>query len=141
MRFVILRKADHETEAGALPTEELITAMMKYNDELMKAGVLAGGDGLQPSAKGARVKFSGGKPNVVDGPFAEAKELVAGFTLIDVQSREEALEWAKRWPAIDGHGEVELEVRQVYEAVDFGEAYTPQLQEAFDQIARAAGRA
>ena len=138
MRFAILRKADHETEAGALPTEELITAMMKYNKELVDAGVLAGGDGLQPSAKGARIKFSNGTPAVIDGPFSETKELVAGFTLIDVASREEAIAWAKRWPAIDGHGEVELEIRAVVTAEDFGEAFTPQMREALAELERAA---
>src|ERR1043166_8528499 len=122
MRFLIMRKADHETEAGALPSEELITAMMKYNTELADAGVLAGGEGLQPSAKSARVKFSKGVPTVIDGPFAEAKELVAGYTVIDVPSKEDAIAWAKRWPAIDGHGEVELDIRPVYAAEDFGEA-------------------
>ncbi len=122
MRFMIIRKADPETEAGAMPSEELITAMARYNEELVNAGVMVGGDGLQPSAKGARIKFSGGEPTVIDGPFTEAKELVAGFTLIEVASREEAIEWMKRWPTIDGHGNVQLELRQVYELSDFGES-------------------
>lgn len=139
MRFVILRKADHETEAGALPTEELLAAMMKYNEELAKAGVLAGGEGLQPSAKGARIKFSNGTPAVIDGPFAEAKELVAGFTMIEVASKEEAIAWAKRWPALDAHGGVELEIRSVVTAEDFGEAFTPQMREALDRLASASG--
>ena len=122
MRFMIIRKADPETEAGAMPGEELIEAMARYNQELVDAGVMLGGDGLQPSSKGARIRFSNGTPTVVDGPFTEAKELVAGFTMIEVASREEAIEWAKRWPTIDGHGNVELELRQVYELSDFGES-------------------
>jgi hypothetical protein len=125
MRFMIIRKADAETEAGAMPTEQLVSDMMRYNEEMVNAGVMKGGDGLQPSAKGFRVKFTGGKPTVTDGPFAEAKELIAGYTLIDVASREEAIAWATRWPAIDGHGHVQLEVRQLYEAEDFGEEFTP----------------
>lgn len=122
MRFMIIRKADPETEAGVMPTEELITAMARYNQEMADAGVLVGGDGLQPSAKGTKIKFSGGKPTVTDGPFTEAKELIAGYTLIEVASKEEAIEWVKRWPTIDGHGNVELELRQVYELSDFGES-------------------
>jgi hypothetical protein len=121
MRFMIIRKADQESESETSPvsTQELLEAMMKYNEEMARAGVLLDGMGLQPSRKGARLKFSGGKPTVIDGPFAEAKELVAGFTLIQVKSREEAIEWAKRWPPLDGNGEVELELRQVYESADF----------------------
>ena len=129
MRFMIIRKADRETEAGVLPSEALIGAMMKYNQQLVDAGVMRAGEGLQPSAKGARIKFSNGKPTVVDGPFAEAKELVAGFTMIEVKSKEDALEWVKRWPPMDGHGNVELELRQVFEAEDFGPAATPELRE------------
>ncbi len=121
MRFMIIRKADAETEAGAMPSEELIAAMAQYNEELVNAGIMLGGDGLQPSSKGARIKFSNGKPTVTDGPFTETKELVAGFTMIEVGSKEEAIELAKRWPPIDGHGNVELEIRQVYELSDFGE--------------------
>lgn len=124
MRFMIIRKADAQTEAGALPTEALVTAMMRYNEEMIRAGVMVGGDGLKPSARGARVTFRGGRPTVVDGPFAEAKELVAGYTLINVASRDEALEWVRRWPAEDAGGEVELELRELYEADDFGEAFT-----------------
>ncbi len=129
MRFMIIRKADKNTEASVLPSKELLEAMGQYNEELVKAGVMLAGEGLQPSAKGARVKFSGGKPTVIDGPFAETKELIAGFTMIQVKSREEALEWLKRWPALDGDGEVELELRQVFEASDFGSEFTPELQE------------
>src|SRR5688500_9499877 len=108
MRFMIIRKADAETEAGAMPTEALVTAMMKYNEEMVNASVMVAGDGLKPSAKGARIRFAGGRPTVIDGPFAEAKELIAGFTMIEVGSREEALDWVKRWPTQDGHGNVEL---------------------------------
>jgi hypothetical protein len=127
MKFMIIRKADKETEAGMMPTEQLVTDMLKYNEEMIKAGVMFDGMGLQPSSKGARIKFNAGKPTMIDGPFAEAKELVAGFTLIQVKSREEALEWVKRWPPIDGHGNVELELRQIYEAEDFGAEFTPEM--------------
>ena len=127
MRFMIIRRADEETEAGVLPSRELIEAMMRYNEELVKAGVMLQGEGLQPSSKGALIKFSGGKPNVIDGPFAETKELIAGFTMIQVKSREEAIEWVKRWPAIDAHGNVEIEIRQVFEAEDFGSEFNPEL--------------
>ncbi|MEA2299277.1 MAG: hypothetical protein QOF77_2213 [Solirubrobacteraceae bacterium] len=134
MRFMIIRKADADTEASVMPSEELLTAMGAYMEELAKAGVLLAGDGLHPSAKGSRIKFSGGKPTVTDGPFAETKELVAGFSMIEVKSREEAIEWTKRWPALDGGGEVELELRQVFEAEDFGEEFTPELREAEDKL-------
>ncbi len=117
-----------------MPSTELLAAMGQYNEELAKAGVLLAGEGLHPSSKGARVKFSGGKPQVIDGPFAETKELIAGFTMIQVKSREEALEWLKRWPAIDGNGEVELELRQVFEAEDFGAEFTPELREQEEQL-------
>ena len=140
MRFMIIRKADSDTEAGAMPTEELVTAMMKYNEEMVNAGVMTGGDGLQPSSRGARISFSGGRPTVIDGPFAEAKELIAGFTLIEAKSKEEAIEWAKRWPPQDGNGNVELEVRQLYEADDFGEEFTPALRRQEELLrARIAG--
>ncbi|QBI20090.1 YciI family protein [Egibacter rhizosphaerae] len=131
MRFMIIRKADAATEAGELPTEDQMEAMTAYNEELLKAGVLAGGEGLQPSSKGARVTFSGGTPSVVDGPFTETKELIAGFTLIEVRSREEAIEWVKRWPESD----VELELRQVFAPEDFGDAYTPELEERETRMA------
>jgi hypothetical protein len=126
MRFMIIRKADANTEAGVLPTEEQLAAMTAYNSELLKAGVLLAGEGLHPSAKGARVTFRGGEPTVIDGPFTEAKELIAGFTMIEVRSREEAIEWVKRWPEADA----ELELRQVFAEDDFGEAFTPELREA-----------
>jgi hypothetical protein len=127
MRFMIIRKADAQTEAGALPTKPLVDAMMKYNEEMVQAGVMLAGDGLQPSVKGARVKFTRGKPKVIDGPFAETKELVAGYSIIQVKSREEAIEWLKHWPVEDADGEVELELRQLYEAEDFGEEFTPDM--------------
>ena len=142
MRFVIFRKADAETEAeqgladggNAQEMEALIAQMMAYNEEMATAGVMIGGDGLMPSSRGLKVKFSGGKPTVIDGPFAEAKELVAGYTLIQVNSREEAIEWLKKWPPLDAHGNVELELRQIYEAEDFGEAFTPELQEQSNRV-------
>jgi hypothetical protein len=127
MRFMIIRKADRDTEAGTLPNEALLSAMMRYNEEMVKAGVMLAGEGLQPTSKGARVKFHGGKPTVIDGPFTESKELIAGFSIIQVNSRAEAIEWLKRWPAEDANGEVELELRQIYEAEDFGEEFTPEL--------------
>jgi hypothetical protein len=128
MRFMIIRKADAETEAWAKPSKALVDAMMAYNEEMIRAGVMLGGDGLKPSARGARIKFSKGKPKVTDGPFAEAKELIAGYTVIQVDSRDEALAWAQRWPLEDGDGEVELELRELYEADDFGDEFTPQIE-------------
>jgi hypothetical protein len=128
MRFMIIRKADAQTEAWAKPSKALVDAMMAYNEEMIRAGVMLGGDGLKPSSRGARIRFANGKPKVTDGPFAEAKELVAGFTIIQVASRDEALEWVKRWPVEDGDGEVELELRELYEADDFGDEYTPQIE-------------
>jgi len=128
MRFMIIRKADAQTEAWAKPSTALVDAMMAYNEEMIRAGVMLGGDGLKPSSRGARIKFSKGKPKVTDGPFAEAKELVAGYTIIQVASREEALGWVKRWPVEDGDGEVELELRELYEADDFGDEATPAIQ-------------
>ena len=119
MRFMLIRRADKETEAGVPPSKELFAAMMEYNEEMVKAGVMLQGEGLQPSSKGARVKFSGGKPTVIDGPFTETKELIAGFTMIQVKSKEEAIEWVKRWPCRDAEGNVEVEIRQVFEAEDF----------------------
>ena len=122
---MIIRKADPDTEAGVMPEgeklEELISAMGRYNEEMMKARVLLDGAGLKPSSKGARVKFSNGTPMVIDGPFGETKELVAGYSIIQVASREEAIEWVKRWPVIDGGGNVEIEIRELYELEDFGD--------------------
>ena len=122
MRFLILVKASKDTEAGVLPDEKLFTEMGQFNEELVKAGVLLVAEGLQPSSKGARVKFSGVKRTVIDGPFAETKEVVAGFWLWQVKSREEAIEWVKRIPNPTGE-ESEVEIRQVYEADDLGDAY------------------
>src|SRR5437762_2166394 len=119
MRFMILVKADKNSEAGVLPSEKLLTEMGKFNEELVKAGVMLAGEGLQPSSKGARVKFSGDKRTVTDGPFTEAKELIAGFWLWQVKSKEEAIEWVKRCPN-PSPGESEIEIRQVFEAEDFG---------------------
>jgi hypothetical protein len=123
MRFMIIRKADAETEAGVMPGPELIAEMTSFHEEAAKKGIVVAGSGLWPSSRGARVKFSNGKPTVIDGPFAETKELIAGYTLIEVPSREAAIEWVKTWPTFDGHGNVEIEIRQLYTAEDFGEAY------------------
>ena len=128
MRFMVLVKADKNTEAGALPDEKLLTEMGKFNEELAKAGVLLAGEGLHPSSKGARVHFSGARRTVIDGPFAETKELVAGYWLWKVKSKEEAIEWVKRCPNPTG-AEAEIEIRQVFEAEDFGPAFTPELRE------------
>ena len=133
MRFMILVKADKNTEAGVLPSEQLLADMGKFNEELVKAGVLLAGEGLQPSSKGARVKFSGAKRTVIDGPFAEVKELIAGFWLIEAKSKEEAIEWVKRVPNPTGE-ESEIEIRQVFEAEDFGPAFTPELREQEEQL-------
>lgn len=128
MRFMVMVKADKNSEAGVLPSTELLTAMGKYNEELVKAGVMLAGEGLHPSSKGARVRFADGKRTVIDGPFAEAKELVAGFWLWQVKSKEEAIEWVKRCPFSLDSG-AEIEIRQVFEAEDFGPALTPELKE------------
>ena len=133
MRFMVLIKATQETEAGELPSQELLAAMGQYNEELAKAGVMLGGEGLHPSSKGARVKFSGGKTSVIDGPFAEAKELIAGFWLWQVNSLEEAIEWARRCPNPTG-AESEIEIRQVFEADDFGAEFTPELREQEERV-------
>ena len=134
MRFMIIRKADKDTEAGVMPNETLLTAMGKYMEEMVAAGILLAGDGLHPSSKGFRVKFRGGKPSVTDGPFTETKELIAGYCIINGKSKEEALQWVKRWPAIDGNGELELEVRPFFEAEDFGAEFTPELREAEERM-------
>ena len=121
MRFMMIVKANKDSEAGVMPSEELIAAMTKYNEELTKAGVLLDLAGLHPSSKGARIRFSGGKRTVIDGPFAETKELIAGYWLIQVKSKEEAIEWARRMPAPHGEGvDGEIEIRQVFELDDFG---------------------
>jgi hypothetical protein len=125
MRFMVLVKADKNSEAGVLPDTKLLAAMGKFNEELVKAGVMLAGEGVHPSSKGARVKFSGGKKTVIDGPFAETKELVAGFWLWQVKSKAEAIEWLKRAP----FEETEVEIRQIFEAEDFGANLTPELRE------------
>ncbi|HVO87472.1 MAG TPA: YciI family protein [Casimicrobiaceae bacterium] len=137
MRFAILLKADKNTEAGVLPSRQLLEAMGKYNEELVKAGVMQAGEGLQPSSKGARVKFSGNQRTVVDGPFTESKELIAGFWIFQVKSKQEAIEWVKRCPN-PLEGDAEIEIRQIYEADDFGEALTPELREAEERLRKQA---
>jgi|SRR5262252_5292459 len=128
MRFMILVKATKDSEAGVMPNQQLLTEMGKFNEELVKAGVMLAGEGLHPSSKGARVKFSGSKRSVIDGPFAETKELIAGFWLWQVKSKEEAIEWVKRCP--NPHNEeTEVEIRQIFEAEDFGAEFTPELRE------------
>src|SRR5947209_2734476 len=124
MSFMILLKATKDSEAGVMPSKELLTEMGKFNEELVKAGVMLAGDGLQPSSKGARVRFSGDKRTVVDGPFAETKELIAGFWIWQVKSKEEAIEWVKRCPN-PMPGESEIEIRQLFEMEDFGDSVTP----------------
>jgi hypothetical protein len=126
MRFMIMVKADKNTEAGVMPDEKMLTDMGKFNEELVKAGIMLAGDGLHPSSKGARVKFSGTKRTVIDGPFAESKELVAGYWIWQVKSKEEAIEWVKRCPNPTG-AESEIEIRQLFESDDFGEEFTPEL--------------
>ncbi|MGH8075890.1 MAG: YciI family protein [Lysobacter sp.] len=140
MRFMVMIKANNDTEAGVMPSQELLTEMGKYNEELVKAGVLLAGEGLQPSSKGARVRFSGAKRTVIDGPFSETKELVAGFWLIQVKSLEEAIEWVKRCPNPTGD-ESEIEIRQVFEAEDFGAEFTPELRAQEERLrAQVAGQ-
>ena len=133
MRFMVIVKASKDSEAGIMPSTEMLEAMGKYNEELVKAGVMLAGEGLQPSSKGARVRFSGTKRAVVDGPFAESKELIAGFWLWQVKSKEEAIEWVKRCPnPLDG--DAEIEIRQVFEAEDFGAEFTPELREQEERL-------
>jgi hypothetical protein len=133
MRFMVIVKADKNTEAGGMPSQELLAAMGKYNEELVNAGVLLAGEGLHPSSKGARVRFSGSNRTVIDGPFAESKELVAGFWIFQVKSLEEAIEWVKRSPN-PLEGESEIEIRQIFEAEDFGAEFTPELREQEERI-------
>lgn len=130
MRFMIIVKANEDSEAGVLPSEEMLAEMGRYNEELVKAGVMLAGEGLHPSSKGVRVRFSGDQRTVIDGPFTETKELIAGFWLIQVASKEEAIEWVKRSPFREG----EVEIRQVFEADDFGEAFTPELREQEERL-------
>jgi hypothetical protein len=134
MRFMVMVKATKDSEAGVLPDEKLLTAMGKYNEELVKAGVMLAGEGLQPSSKGARVRFSGEKRTAIDGPFSETKELVAGFWLIQVKSKEEAIEWIKRCPNPHPGAETEIEIRQVFEAEDFGPALSPEIREQEERL-------
>ena len=131
MRFMVIVKANAESEAGKMPTEEMLTKMGKFNEELANAGVMLAGEGLHPSSKGVRIKFSGGKTTVTDGPFAETKELIAGFWLWQVKSKEEAIEWLKRAPFENGE---EVEIRQVFEAADFGDEFTPELRAQEERI-------
>jgi len=133
MRFMVMVKADKNSEAGVMPSEQLLADMGKYNEELVRAGVLLAGEGLQPSSKGARVRFSGSKRTVIDGPFAETKDLVAGFWLLQVKSKDEAIEWVKRCPN-PMPGESEIEIRQVFEAEDFGAEFTPELRQQEERL-------
>jgi len=133
MRFMVLVKADKNTEAGVMPSEKLLADMAQYNEELAKAGILLAGEGLHPSSKGARVRFSGAKRTVVDGPFKDSKDLICGFWMFQVKSKEEAIEWVKRCPN-PVEGETEIEIRQVFEADDFGAEFAPELREAEQRL-------
>lgn len=134
MRFMVMVPADRDTEAGVLPTEQQLAEMTQYNEQLVKAGIMLAGEGLQPTSKGARIRFGeGGRKTVIDGPFSESKELIAGFWIWQVKSREEAIEWAKRAPFATG---TQLEIRQILEAPDFGEALTPELQAREEELRR-----
>lgn len=133
MRVMVIIKANKESEAGVLPDEKLLSEMGKFNEELVQAGVMLAGEGLHPSSKGKRVKFSGDKRTVIDGPFAETKELIAGFWLWNVKSMEEAIDWVKRCPNPTGQ-EGEVEIRQIFEAADFGDEFTPELREQEDRL-------
>lgn len=133
MKFMVIVKATKDSEAGVMPTEQLLTDMGKYNEELAKAGIMLAGEGLHPSSKGARVRFSGKQRSVIDGPFAETKELIAGYWMWKCKSREEAIEWVKRCPN-PMPGDSEIEIRQVFEAEDFGAEFTPELREQEERI-------
>ena len=135
MKFMIIVKASPESEAGKMPSEAMLTAMGKYNEELVKAGVMLAGEGLHPSSRGVRVHFSGDKRTVTDGPFSETKELIAGFWLIQVKSREEAIEWVKRCPN-PMESDSDIEIRQVFDAEDFGAEFTPELREQEERLRR-----
>jgi hypothetical protein len=140
MRFLVIVKASKDSEAGVMPTTEELSEMMKFNEELVKAGVMLAGEGLHPSSKGFRVQMDGDKRTVIDGPFAETKELVAGFWIWDVKSREEALAWAKRCPNVAGkRGVGQIEIRQIFEAADFGAELTPELRAKEEQLRKQAG--
>jgi hypothetical protein len=134
MRFMVIVKATKDSEAGVMPDEKLLAEMGKFNEELVKAGVMLAGEGLHPSSKGARVRFSGAKRTVIDGPFAETKELIAGFWLLQVKSKQEAIEWVKRSPNPFPGTESEIEIRQVFEAADFGAEFTPELREQEERL-------
>lgn len=134
MRVMVIVKATKNSEAGVMPSEKLLTDMGNYNEQLVKAGIMLAGDGLHPSAKGKRIKFSGSQRTIVDGPFAETKELIAGYWLWQVRSMEEAVEWARRCPDPMPGEEAELEIRPVFEADDFGEEYTPELRAREEQL-------
>ena len=140
MRFMVIVKADKSTEAGVMPSQKLLAEMGKFNEELVKAGIMLAGEGLAPSSKGARVKFSGKKRVVTDGPFAETKELIAGFWIWKCKSKQEAIEWVMRCPN-PTEGESEIEIRQIFEAEDFGAEFTPELKEqaqrVYEQVANA----
>ena len=138
MRFMVIVKATGESEAGILPTEKLLADMGKYNEELVKAGVMLAGEGLQPSSKGARVKFSGSKRTVIDGPFSETKELIAGYWLFQTKSLEETIEWVKRCPNPMPNEDSVIEIRQVFETEDFGEEFTPALRAQEERIGKQA---
>jgi hypothetical protein len=131
MRFMVMVPASKESEAGVLPDEKLLAEMGKFNEEMVKAGIMLAGEGLHPTSKGARIRFSGGKTTVLDGPFTESKELIAGFWLIQVKSKEEAIAWMSRAPFGEG---VQIELRQVFEAEDFGPAFTPELREQEERM-------
>jgi hypothetical protein len=134
MRFMIIVKATKDSEAGMMPNQQLLTEMGKFNEELVKAGVMLAGEGLQPSSKGVRVRFSGSKRTVIDGPFAETNELIAGYWLWQVKSKEEAVEWVKRCPNPMPGEDSEIEIRQVFEAEDFGSEFTPELKEQEERL-------
>ena len=134
MRFMVMVKANKDSEAGVMPSKEMLESMGKFNEEMVKAGVMLAGEGLQASSKGARIRFNQGKPTVTDGPFTEAKELIAGYWIIQVKSKQEAIEWMKRCPPPMGNGAGELEIRQVFEASDFGAEFTPELREAEERM-------
>ena len=134
MRVMVIVKATKNSEAGIMPSEKLLAEMGRFNEELVKAGIMLAGDGLQPSSKGKRIKFSGGKRTVVDGPFAETKELIAGYWVWQVRSMEEAIEWARRCPDPMPGEEAELEIRPLFEADDFGEEFTPELREQEERL-------
>lgn len=134
MRFMIMVKASKDSEAGILPSEQELSEMGKFNEELVKAGVMLAGEGLQASSKGSRIRFSGSKRTVIDGPFAETKELVAGFWILQCKSKDECIEWMKRCPNPMPGEDSEIEIRQIFEAEDFGEAFTPELREQEERV-------